>query len=194
MAANSTALHLLKLLLQTLDGCVCALQILVETITLANELLLPLSETVLLNLDLLGESLSERLFLLLELGVVELSGSGLTKFAGLHLLSSVGFVVRFFGGVDEIEHVSSDENGSELLEIAMVLVLDLGNSPAVLASLDDTSIGSLDILLGTDHGEWHGSHERACVLSSGLIILLNGWGVDLDTLSLNDCSDLLKAY
>lgn len=110
VGSDSGSLHLLEFLLQGLDGCVCALEILVETITLADELLLPLSESVLLDLDLLCESLSETLFLFLELGVIEFSWSGLTEFAGLHLLSTVSFVVGFLGCVDEIQHVCSDQD------------------------------------------------------------------------------------
>jgi hypothetical protein len=190
MAANSTTLHLLKLLLQALNCRMGTLQILIQTITLTNKLLFPLSEPMLLNLNLLSESLSQRLFLLLELRVVELTRSCLTEFAGLHLLSAVGFIVGFFGGVDEIEHVGSDEDGTELLEVAVVLVLDFGNSPAVLAALDDPTVRGLDVFLGTDHGKWHSGHERTCVLGGGLVIFLHGWCVDLDALGLNDCTDL----
>lgn len=110
MAANGASLHGLELRLQRLDSSVRALQILVQAITLADKLLLPLSESVFLNLDLLGESLSQALLLFLELGVVELSWSRLAEFASLHLLGAVSFIVGFFGGVDEVEHVGSDEN------------------------------------------------------------------------------------
>ena len=168
----------------------CALQILIQAITFTDKLLLPLSETVLLNLDLLSEPLSEVLLLFFELGVIELSWSRLAELAGLHLLSAVGFVVRFFGGVDEIQHVSSDENGAEFLEVAVVLVLDLGDSPGVLAAFDDTAIAGLDVFLGADDSEWHSCHKGSCVLGGSLVILLNGWCVDLDALGFNDSADL----
>lgn len=86
------------------------LEILVEAIALGNKLLLPLAETLLLDLDLLGEALAQGLLFLLELGVVELAWSGLAELAGLHLLGTVGLVVRFFGGVNKVEHVSADQN------------------------------------------------------------------------------------
>jgi len=190
VAADSVALHLLKLLLQRLDRRVRALQILVQAVTLADELLLPLSESVLLNLDLLREPLSEILFLFLELGVVELSGSGLAELARLHLLGTVGFVVCFFGGVDEVEHVGSDENGTELLKIAVVLVLDFCDTPGVLTTLDNAAIACLHILLGTDNSKRHGSHQASCMLCSGLIIFLNRRCVDFDTLRFNDGPNL----
>ena len=190
MAANSTTLHLLKLLLQALNCRMGTLQILIQTITLTNKLLLPLSEPMLLNLNLLSESLSQRLFLLLELGVVKLTRSGLTEFASLHLLSAIGFIVGFFGSVDEIEHVGSDEDGTELLKVAVVFVLDFGNSPAVLTTLDDPTIRGLDVFLGTDHGKWHSGHKGTCMLGGGLIIFLHWWCVNLDALGLDDRTDL----
>lgn len=190
VTADSAALHLLQLLLELLDLSVSLLEILVETVALGDELLFPLSETLLLDLDLLGEALSESFLLLLELGVVELSGTGLAEFAGLHLLGTVGLVVQLLGGVDEVEHVCSDQDGAELLEIAVVLVLNLSNTPRVLATLDNTTITSLDILLGTNDSEGHGVHKAAGVLGSGLIVLLDRGLVNLDVLGLNDRDDL----
>lgn len=186
MTADSAALHLLQLLLELLDLSVSLFEILVEAVALGNELLLPLSEALLLDLDLLGESLSESLLLLLELGVVELAGTGLAKLAGLHLLGAVSLVMQLLGGVDKVEHVCSDQNRAELLEVAVVLVLNLGDTPRVLATLNDAAITSLDILLGTDNGERHGVHKAASVLGSGLVVLLDRGLVDLDVLGLDD--------
>lgn len=168
------------------------LQILVEAVALGDELLLPLAETLLLDLDLLGETLAQVLFLLLELGVVQLAWAGLAELAGLHLLGTVGLVVRLLGGVDKVEHVGADQDGTELLEVAVVLVLNLGNTPGVLATLDDTAVVGLDVLLGTDNGERHSSHQAAGVGSGVLVILLDRRGVDLDALGLNDTADLEK--
>lgn len=56
-------------------------------------MLLPLPETSLLGLDLLGESLPQRLLLLLELGVVELLDLGLAVLPSLHLLLTVVLVM-----------------------------------------------------------------------------------------------------
>lgn len=108
MAPYGAALHLLKLLLELLDSGVSALKVLVESVTLADELLLPLTEPVFLNLDLLRESLSQALFLFLELRVVEFSRSGLAELSRLHLLGSVGLIVCLLGGVNQIKHVSAN--------------------------------------------------------------------------------------
>jgi hypothetical protein len=190
VAADSAALHLLQLLLERLDGGVGALQILVKAVTLADELLLPLSESVLLDLDLLSESLPQALFLFLELGVVELPWSGLSELPGLHLGGTVSFVVLFFGGVDQVKHVCSDQDRAELLEIAVVLILDFRNTPGVLAALDNAAVTSLDILLRANDSEGHGCHQAARMLGGGFIILLNWWGIDLNSLCLNDGPDL----
>src|SRR4051794_16414439 len=88
-AADGAPLHLLQLGLQLLDLGMCLLKILVKAIALSDEFLFPLPEALLLNLDLLGEALAQRLFLLLELGVVELAGAGLAKLASLHLPRAV---------------------------------------------------------------------------------------------------------
>ena len=190
MAAGGASLHVLELGLELLDLGVSLLEVLVETVALGNELLLPLAEALLLDLDLLGKALAERLLLLLELGVVQLPGTGLAELAGLHLLSTVGLVVQLLGGVDEVEHVGADEDGAELLEIAVVLVLHLSNSPGVLATLDDAAIAGLNILLGTDDSKRHGVHKATRVLSGSLIVLLDRGLVDLDVLGLNDGDNL----
>ena len=187
---DCAALHLLQLALEVLDRGVRALQVLVEPVTLADELLLPLAETVLLDLDLLGKSLSQALFLFLELWVVQLSWAGLAELSGLHLLGSVCLVVRLLGGVNEIQHVCADQDRAKLLEVAVLLVLDLSNTPGVLATLDNASITSFNILLGTNNGEWHSGHKAACVLGGWFIVLLNWWRVDLDALGLDHGANL----
>lgn len=190
MTADSTALHLLELRLQLLDLGVGLFEVLVEAVALGNKLLLPLSESLLFDLDLFGETLAQSLLLLLELGVVQLAGTSLAKLASLHLLSTVSLVMQLLGGVDEVEHVGSDQDRSELLEVAVVLVLDLSNTPRVLTALDDATIASLDVLLGADNGEGHGSHEASGVLGSGFIVFLDRGLVNLDVLSFNDRDNL----
>lgn len=166
------------------------LQILVEAVPLGNELLLPLSEALLLDLDLLGESLAQSLLLFLELGVVQLPGARLAEFPRLHLLCAVGLVVLLLGGVDQVQHVGSDQDRAQLLEIAVVLVLHLRDTPGILTALDDAVVLSLHILLGSDHGKRHGGHEAASVGGGVLIVLFDRRGVDLDALGFDDGLDL----
>lgn len=192
VAADSAALHSLELRLELLDLGVGLLEILVETVALGDELLLPLPEALLFDLDLLGEALPQSLLLLLELGVVELPGACLAELARLHLLGAVRLVVQLLGGVDEVEHVGSDQDGAELLEVAVVLILDLGNTPRVLATLDNAAVAGLDVLLRADDSEGHSSHKATGVLGGGLVVLLDRGLVDLDVLGLNDRDNLNK--
>lgn len=190
VAADGTPLHLLKLRLQGLDLGMSLLQILVKAVTLSNELLLPLSEALLLDLDLLGEALSECLFLFLVFGVVELPRARFAELTGLHLLRAVSLIVKLLGGVDEVKHVGADEDGAQLLEVAVVFVLNLGNTPRVLTTLHDPAITGLDVFLGSNDGEGHRSHQTACMLSRSFVVFLNGRLVNLDALGLNNGSDL----
>jgi hypothetical protein len=165
-------------------------QILVEAVALRDKLLLPLSESLFFDLDLLGETLAEVLFLLLELGVVQLAWSSFSKLPCLHLLSTVRLIVRLLGGVDEVKHVSADEDGSKLLEVAVVLILNLGNTPGVLTTLYNLAFVVLDVFLGANNGEWHGGRQATGVGSSVFVILLDWWLVDLDTLRRNNSTNL----
>ena len=194
MTSHSTSLHLLQFLLKLLDLSMGSLKVLVQSVSLTNQLLLPSSESLLLNLDLLGESLSQRLFLFLELGVVQFSWSGFSKLPRLHLLCTVGFVVVLFGGVNEIEHMGADEDGAELLKVAVILVFHFSHTPCVLAALDDAAVGGLDIFLAANDAEGHGSHQGAGVLGSGFVVFFDGRLVDLDALGFDDIADaVLKA-
>ena len=190
VAADGASLQRLELHLEGLDLGVGLFEILVETVALGNKLLLPLPEALLLDLDLFCEALAESLLLLLELGVVELPWAGLAELASLHLLGAVSLVVQLLCCVDKVQHVGADKNRAEFLEVAVFLILDLGNTPRILATLDNTSIAGLNILLGTDNSKGHGGHQAAGVLRSSLVILLDRWLVDLDTLSFDDGTDL----
>lgn len=191
MGAGDTSLEALNFGLELLDDCMALLKILIQTVTLVDELLFPSSESLFLDLDLLCEPLSERLFLLFELGVVQLSWSRLAEFASLHLLSAIHLVVVLLGRVNQVKHVVADENRSKLLEVAVLLVFDLCDTPCVLTALDAASVSGLDVLLGSYNGEWHGVDELAGVLEHGLVIVLERWRVDLDALCLYNCSYLL---
>ena len=166
------------------------LEVLVEAVSLGNELLLPLPEALLLDLDLLGEALAESLFLLLELGVVQLARASLAELAGLHLACAVGFVVVLLGCVDEVEHVCADENSPEFLEIAVLFVFHLSDTPAVLTALDSPAVRSRDVALAADDREGHGLDEGTSVLKTSIVILLERGSVDLDVLGVDDGADL----
>ena len=72
----------------------------------------------------------------------------------------------------------------------MLLVLNLGNTPGVLSTLDTAAVGSGDILLGTNNGKRHGSDEGLSVSEGGFVVFFEGRRVDLDALGLDDVADL----
>ena len=186
------ALQRLNLRLKLLDHGMALLQILVKSITLSNQLLLPLPEPLLLNLDLLREPLAQLLFLLLELGIIQLPRPRLAKLPRLHLLCTVGFVVVLFGRVDEIKHVRADENGAQFLEVAVVFVLDFCNTPGVLSAFDGAAVGSGDVALAADDGKGHCCYQAPCVLQTGFVVLFEWWSVDFDALGFDHRADLAK--
>lgn len=86
--------------------------------------LFPLPESGLLRLDLLCEPLAQALLFLLELRVVQLLDLGLAELASLHLLLAVVLVVQLLGSVDKIKHVGADQEGTELLEVTVILIFN----------------------------------------------------------------------
>ena len=70
--------------------------------------LLPLSESSLLTLDLLGEALTECFLFLLEFGIVGLLHSGFAELPGLHLLLTVVLIVDVFSCGDQVKHMRAD--------------------------------------------------------------------------------------
>lgn len=167
-----------------------ALEILIQTISFGNELLLPLTEPVFLQFDLLCEALPQHFFLLLEFRIIQLSRTCLAKFSGFHLLGAVSFVVHLFGGVDKIEHVRPDQDRSQFLEIAMFLVLHLCDAPRVLTSFEHAAVVGLHILFRSDHRKWHSFQETPGVVCSRFIVLLQWRLIDFDALRLDNSSDL----
>lgn len=175
-------LQSLDLRLQLFDNGMTALQILVQAIPLTDQLLLPLPKPLLLDLDLLGKPLPQRLFFLFELRVVQFPRPRLAKLPRLHLRGAVHFVVVFFRRVDQVEHVRADEDGAQFLEVAVVFIFDLGYAPGVLATFDCAAVGRGDVALRADDAEGHRLDEGAGVDEAGLVVFFEGWGVDFDAL------------
>lgn len=114
-------------------------------------MLLPLPEPAFFELDLLGKPLSKHFLLFLEFGVIDLLDLWFPEFTRFHLSESVGFIVVLFGRGDEVQHVGSDKQGSEFLEIAVFLVLNClvsstsGDTRPRAADLPRHPIGILDL-------------------------------------------------
>jgi len=92
--------------------------------------------------------------------------------------------------MDKVKHVSTDKNGADFLEVTVIFIFDFCYSPRILSAFDNATIASLNILLGANDSEWHGSHQAARVLSGSLIVLLYRWLIDRDALSFNDGANL----
>ena len=91
-------------------------------------MLLPLPESRFLGLNLFREAFPKLLFLLLELWVVALLDFRLAKLARLHLLLAVILIMVLLRGGDQIQHVSTNQERAELLEVAVILILDYGRA------------------------------------------------------------------
>ena len=98
----------------------------------------------------------------------------------------------FFGGVDQVEHMGADQDGTQFLEIAVVFVFDLGDTPGILATLGSAAVSGLNIFFGTNDGKGHCVDEAASVVEAGVVVFFERRLVYLDILSLNGVSNLSR--
>jgi hypothetical protein len=80
---------------------------------------------------------------------VHLSGALLE---GEKLLGAEGLVVNLRGGVDQVLEVSAGKEVAEVDEFAVLLVLDVDRSPAVLASANSLAVNA-DVALAADNSK-----------------------------------------
>ena len=170
-------------------------------------MLLPLPEPGFFCFDLFGEALPESLFLLLELGVLELPRFLFTELANFHLSLTVVLIMEVFSGRNEVQHVRPNKQGTEFPEVAMVLVFDckrdelnskikesertFSNTPEVFATLDDAPILGRHVFGGTNNGKRHGILQNTSMLrSSSFIISLDKGLIDTNALSLDNFPNL----
>jgi len=87
--------------------------------------------------------------------------------------------------------VRSDEHLAELDEVAVLLVVDLDDTPWVAAATHLAALWSLDLSVGTDDGEWHFGHDLV-VLGNGLLVikLVSRALEDVDVVVVDICKDL----
>lgn len=109
----------------------------------------------------------------------------------LHLRLTVVLVVKLLRRSDQVKHVSADEKRTQLLKVAVLLILNLCHTPKVVTSLDGPAIASLHVLRRANDGEGHSAHERLCMLCAGLVVDLDGRRVDADALRVDDFADAL---
>jgi hypothetical protein len=89
--------------------------------------------------------------------------------------------------------VGADQHLAQLDEVAVLLVVDLDDTPGVATAADLTAIGSGDLGVGTDNGERNLGHDLL-VLGNGLLVveLVAGTLEDLDGVVLDIGKDLKK--
>ncbi|KAI6757469.1 hypothetical protein HG531_003294 [Fusarium graminearum] len=127
------------------------------------------------------------LLLLLDSGVDLLEHAGVLRHThSKQLVGTVVLVKLVVGVLLELLHVCSDEHLSKLNEVAVLLVVDLDDSPGVSTATDLAAIGTGDLVVGTNDGERNLGHDLV-VLSDRLLVveLVTGTLKDLDTVVLD---------
>lgn len=89
------------------------------------------------------------------------------------------------GGLDEVLQVCAGEEVAEVHKLAVVLVLDVDDSPSVLAAAHWLAVDN-DIALGSDNGEWkHVTHTLVELKLLGVeLVAVEGVQADLVVLEL----------
>lgn len=91
----------------------------------------------------------------------------------------------------ELLHVGADEHLAELDEVAVLLVIDLDDTPGVGTSTDLAAVGAGDLVGGTNNGEGDLGHDLIVLGDSLLVIeLVSGTLEDLDAMVLDVGKDL----
>lgn len=107
------------------------------------------------------------------------------------LLGTVILVESVVGVLFELLHVCADKHLAKLDEVAVLLVVNLDDTPRVTTSADLAAIGAGDLGSCTDNGEWNLGQDLV-VLSDGFVIIkLVTWTLeDLDVVELDIGKDL----
>ena len=91
----------------------------------------------------------------------------------------------------ELLHVRSDQHLSQLDEVAVLLVINLDDTPWIASSTDFTSIGAGNLGVGTNNGERDLRHDLIVLGNVLIIIELISWAFeDLDIVVLNISENL----
>lgn len=85
------------------------------------------------------------------------------------LLGTEGLVVDLAGGLDQILEVGASQEVAEVDKFAVVLILDIDDTPAVLTAANLLAIDN-NGLLATDDGEGNDVLRRVNYLSNNRII------------------------
>ena len=189
-----------------LEFCSLALELVLHLTMTGVELLFALLELALLFVHLL---LEDHLHFGLHLGQLLLVQSALLfllhgrvdllEHAGVlrhtHLNELVGTVVlvqEVVGVLLELFHVGADQHLSQLDKVAVLLIVDLDDTPGVATATNFATVSSGHLVVGTDNSEGNLGHDLL-VLGDGLLIveLVAGTLEDLDGVVLDVGKDLV---
>ena len=88
------------------------------------------------------------------------------------LLSTVVLIEEVVGNLLQISQMAVEESRSNGQEVGVARIVNLDNTPRVLAS-SDLAATNLNNVFRANNGEWHKAPELSIFLDSVLVILLN---------------------
>lgn len=118
---------------------------------------------------------------------------GLSKLAGFHLDLAVVLIVDFLRGRNKVMHVRADQKVTQLLKVAVFLVLYFGTTPGILTTLDLTAIGRNDVFCRTNNRERHGTHNVLVLCGNGFVITFDWTRIDANVLGSDNIQDLANS-
>lgn len=110
------------------------------------------------------------------------------------LVATVVLVQHVVGVLPQFLHVRPDQHLPELDKVAVLLVVDLDDTPRIRTSTDDATIFKLELGVGANNSEGD-LGDDGFVLSKSLLIfvLVDGGLEDTDVVVLNISQNLMKS-
>lgn len=109
------------------------------------------------------------------------------------LLGTIVLVECVVGVLLELLHVSADKHLAELDEVAVLLIVNLDNTPWVTTTADLAAIGAGDFGSGTNNSERNFGQDLVVLGNRLIIIELVTWSLeDLDVVELDVRKNLIK--
>lgn len=107
------------------------------------------------------------------------------------LVRAVVLVQEVVGVLLELLHVGADQHLAQLDKVAVLLVVNLDNTPGVATTTDTAAISGGDLRVGTNHSEGDLGHDLLVLGNSLLVVkLVAGTLEDLDRMVLDIGKDL----
>ena len=188
-----------------LELCSLSVELVLHLLVTSVQLLFALSQLALLLVDLLLEDhlhfhlhllelllVQRALLLLLDRRVDLLEHTGvLLDTHSCELFGTVVLVQCIVGVLLELFHVGTDEHLTQLDEVAVLLVVDLDDTPRKGATTDLAAVGGDDLLVRTNDREGNLGHDLLVLGDSLLVVELVSWAFeDLNAMVLDIIENL----